>query len=437
MSCSSYFLTVPNATTSRITATDALSGVATKKYSTADNACASGTSPALTTSGSNKYFDYSIPANATTTLYLCVTDSAGRTAIPDGTSTLYLCATDNATNQTTGSFTYSKDSKTPGGSLGYGGKSSACTEGSACSTNTASTLYLNNTTDTTANKRITIATTDTQSGVASCTLQVKSATVSNGTIGTFSNWSDVVAGSKTGSDCASYTYDPTLSNGYAYQYQLIIADNTARTVATGVVVTLAIDTTPPVCNTTGWTPIQANVAWKNKSDGSAATKQTFTLASSTDTISGIATAGGSCTTTGTIHGETCSVTITDGAGNTAACASPTNNIDTKVPTISADKASSSWSNTQITGITITTSDPAAVGTAGNSGAIGQSGLATAYYRWDANTNVNATTCGGTGATAITITNATGTNTHSLSTVPPLPATTLSTCVLKIMPEIST
>ena len=69
--------------------------------------------------------------------------------------------------------------------------------------------------------------------------------------------------------------------------------------------TVVYDRTAPVCGT--WTP--------NPSPWKASGTQTFTLASSTDVLSGINVAGGPCTT-GSAHGNTCTVTISDRSLNT-------------------------------------------------------------------------------------------------------------------------
>ncbi len=74
---------------------------------------------------------------------------------------------------------------------------------------------------------------------------------------------------------------------------------------------------PPTCGT--WSPSSSPL----KVFGSI---QTFTLSGSTDSGgSGIQNSGGSCTT-GTVNGATCTVTISDNAGNTRTCTSPPNAV---------------------------------------------------------------------------------------------------------------
>lgn len=81
-----------------------------------------------------------------------------------------------------------------------------------------------------------------------------------------------------------------------------------------------VDATAPVCGT--WSPEIS--PWKNEG------ATTFTLSGSTDALSGIATAGGSCTTDST-NGSTCTVTISDNAGNSRVCTSPVNRVDATAP----------------------------------------------------------------------------------------------------------
>jgi|GEM_PF-1377490 len=84
-----------------------------------------------------------------------------------------------------------------------------------------------------------------------------------------------------------------------------------------------IDTTAPTCGT--WSPTSS--PWKTSGTS------TFTLSGSTDNTggSGINVSGGSCTT-GASNNYKCSVTITDIAGNTTSCTSPSNRLDTTAPT---------------------------------------------------------------------------------------------------------
>lgn len=116
----------------------------------------------------------------------------------------------------------------------------------------------------------------------------------------------------------------------------------------GIVILRFTDTTVPTCGT--WSPTSS--PWKTSGT------QTFTLSGSTDTGgSGISTSGGSCTTSST-NGSTCTVTISDVAGNTTTCTSPVNNVDTTAPS----GGSISYSATTITSSTQSLSITVADGT---------------------------------------------------------------------------
>ncbi|MFT4304251.1 MAG: hypothetical protein ACMXYG_06815, partial [Candidatus Woesearchaeota archaeon] len=131
------------------------------------------------------------------------------------------------------------------------------------------------------------------------------------------------------------------------------------------------ETTAPICGS--WSPSESPWKWSGG--------QLFTLSGSTDQGgSGINIAGGSCTT-GSNHGDTCSVTISDNAGNTRICTSPINRIDNIPPHISASGSSNIWFNTQ----------RVAVVSASDSG----SGLAQVRYSWGTNQMNSACTSGGT------------------------------------------
>ncbi len=85
-----------------------------------------------------------------------------------------------------------------------------------------------------------------------------------------------------------------------------------------------VDATAPTCGT--WSPSAS--PWK------VSGAQGFTLSGSTDAGgSGINVEGGSCTT-GSTNGTTCTVTISDVAGNTRVCTSPVNRVDGDLPVIS-------------------------------------------------------------------------------------------------------
>lgn len=83
-----------------------------------------------------------------------------------------------------------------------------------------------------------------------------------------------------------------------------------------------IDTTPPTCGS--WNP--ATQTWTR-------TSVNFTLSNSTDSQSGIQTAGGNCSVNQ--DGGNCQITIRDRAGNTRVCASPNARIDTTPPACDA------------------------------------------------------------------------------------------------------
>ncbi|MBU1038899.1 hypothetical protein KKC17_01535 [Patescibacteria group bacterium] len=80
------------------------------------------------------------------------------------------------------------------------------------------------------------------------------------------------------------------------------------------------DTVAPTCGT--WSPTSS--PWKTSGT------QAFTLSGSTDSGSGINTSSGPCTT-GPNNGNTCTVGITDLAGNPSTCTSPPNRVDATVP----------------------------------------------------------------------------------------------------------
>ena len=174
--------------------------------------------------------------------------------------------------------------------------------------------YLNGTTNSTT-QSITFSATDAESGVASYTLYRRSATLTNNTCGTYGSWTSL--GVRTSG------YSDSMTSGNCYQYYVLAtneAGGTANT-TTSPTATTKVDTGGPTCG--AWSPTSS--PWKTSGG------QLFTLSGSTDAISGINTAGGSCTT-GTANGNTCTVTISDNAGNTTSCTSPVNNVDATLPT---------------------------------------------------------------------------------------------------------
>ncbi len=92
----------------------------------------------------------------------------------------------------------------------------------------------------------------------------------------------------------------------------------------GIVIIRFIENIAPVCGT--WSP--GISPWKSSG------AQTFTLSGSSDNESGINVSGGSCTT-GSANSNTCTITISDVAGNTTVCTSPANRVDAVTPTISS------------------------------------------------------------------------------------------------------
>jgi len=126
-----------------------------------------------------------------------------------------------------------------------------------------------------------------------------------------------------------------------------VSDGTATATAT-YTGTISIDKQGPVCGE--WTPNPA--PWKN----SGAT--TFVLGETPDAgASGvkIGKGGGTCTT-GSNHGDTCSVVIEDNNDNTTTCTSPINRIDNIAPTCGTwTPAESLWKISGAASFTLTAS----------------------------------------------------------------------------------
>ncbi len=117
-------------------------------------------------------------------------------------------------------------------------------------------------------------------------------------------------------DAGSSWYDVPVTVEGKYLIHTNVVDNAGNWIWNGPVEFVYIDRTPPVCG-----------SWSSSVTGNTAT---MTLSSSTDALSGIATAGGTCTVT--THGGTCTVTISDNASNTTVCTSPIAVLDTSAPT---------------------------------------------------------------------------------------------------------
>ena len=95
-----------------------------------------------------------------------------------------------------------------------------------------------------------------------------------------------------------------------------------------------------------------------------AATQTFTLSDSTDTGgSGINVAGGSCTT-GSNNGDTCTINISDNAGNSTTCTSPINRVDAAPPTINSITADQELATPSGESVTLTVSGLADTGGSG-------------------------------------------------------------------------
>lgn len=102
------------------------------------------------------------------------------------------------------------------------------------------------------------------------------------------------------------------------------AGGTATATYTG---NITVDRTDPVCSTGTWSP--SSSPWKL-----TPATQEFTLSGVQDSAlhsSGMNVSGGSCTAAST-HGSTCTVVVSDLAGNSVTCVSPPNRIDGENPT---------------------------------------------------------------------------------------------------------
>lgn len=177
----------------------------------------------------------------------------------------------------------------------------------------------------------------------------------------------------------SWTYDEVGAGIYT---NIVFTLNDGTSNFTDTYVGNAIfDKTPPTCGT--WDPSQS--PWK-KVGGTF-----YTLANSSDLGgSGIVTAGGTCTT-GNNHGDICSITINDYAGNSTTCDSPPNRVESILPSIIFDNVSNASS---YYGITSLPSDPFSVQDS-------ESGLASngIRYAWTSNaSNPFNATCSSGGTT---------------------------------------
>ncbi len=115
------------------------------------------------------------------------------------------------------------------------------------------------------------------------------------------------------------TYQETDASEACYIYRLVARDHVRN--ETSATCTVKVDLNNPTCGS--WTPAEVN-PW-NTSGG-----QTFILAGSSDSGSGIKVSGGECAT-GDKTGDTCTVSIYDHAGRMSVCTSPVNKVDGDTP----------------------------------------------------------------------------------------------------------
>jgi hypothetical protein len=159
--------------------------------------------------------------------------------------------------------------------------------------------------------------------------------------------------------------------------------------------TFRLDNTKPTC--TSWSPSEA--AWKTSGS------ETFTSVDCSDGGAGLLSSNNYSCTTGSAHGDTCSVTISDNAGNTESFNSPTNRIDTTAPgTLTVSDSSSNWSNVTPSP-TITVQDT-------------QSGLGTLRYAWNDNNSSGISDSSCSGGTAISVTSESVSSFTSETLTPP-------------------
>ncbi len=288
--------------------------------------------------------------------------NGGTITMSAGSHTLYLCVADNAGNTGTWSGGYNLDNIAP---------TVTALSPSAAATKVAPILNY--------------TVTDT-GGSNLSSVQLWRTTDSSGAPNS-SGWAQVSSASISGSSYSGSFTDSSAAANTIYWYGIhaldaagscinesgghcggVSSDSLDTRAAVGPD-KVAYDTTAPVCGS--WSP--SSGPWHNTATGTS-----FTLSGSTDSGgSGINVSGGPCTT-GTTNGSTCSITISDNAGNTFSCTSPTNNIDTTAPTVSANNSSAGWYSSSPT-ITLSSSDS------------GGSGLSYSKYIWN-----NSTGCSSSG-----------------------------------------
>ncbi|MCF7846946.1 MAG: FG-GAP-like repeat-containing protein [Candidatus Gracilibacteria bacterium] len=194
-------------------------------------------------------------------------------------------------------------------------------------------------------------------------LEYRAATLSNESCGTYGSWTDTAV-SET---AAAKSYNYTGTNAKCYQFRYTVEDVAGNSATwTGTDAT-KIDTTNPTCGS--WSPSSNQCV--------AGSSQTFTLSGSTDTLSGINDAGGSCAVT--VSGNSCIDEISDNAGNSLNCTSPTATFDNAAPAVPAMN--------QPTTPTLSTSFSVTSGTVTDSGCDGN-----VEYQFCRNTSDSTTGC---------------------------------------------
>jgi prepilin-type N-terminal cleavage/methylation domain-containing protein len=255
--------------TTTVTATDAGSGLADVRYSWNSNAMNAG----CTTGGT-------------------VTAHNAVLTVPSGSNRLYLCARDNvalAGTHDSGADQYRVDSTAP--------TSPSITRTSSSPTNVATASF-------------SLSAVDAESGVAQMQFSCDN-----------TNWSTLEAYAATKSlNITNFTTGCTSTSGTKTIYVRYV--NNASLTSTAASATVVYDVINPTCGT--WSPTIS--PWKTSGT------QGFTLSGSTDTGGSLINVDGGSCTTGSTNGSTCSVNISDNAGNTVSCTSPVNRVDATAPT---------------------------------------------------------------------------------------------------------
>ncbi|MDD2566137.1 MAG: hypothetical protein PHY51_04860, partial [Candidatus Gracilibacteria bacterium] len=134
-----------------------------------------------------------------------------------------------------------------------------------------------------------------------------------------------IGGSPLGGDSAVTIGSSLIPNPVQNSYSVLsYLTNFSIVIPSGTMQCIKWDGQAPTCGT--WTPNPH--PWTNNTN-------TFTLAGSTDAGgSGISVAGGTCTTPYGIYLGTCSLIISDVAGNTTVCTSPGARVDMDPPSVS-------------------------------------------------------------------------------------------------------